>query len=63
MSKDSEEGQTEKQDTARRLSLKKEPITPQEETVGRKFGPSVSRRRPKPGPKPRPRPKPKKEKD
>ena len=61
MPKDSEEGQTEKQDTAKRLSLKKEPITPDEESVGRKFGPNVSRRRPKP--RQRPRRRPKKQKD
>ena len=59
MSKNAEESHVEKQDSARRFFLKKEPITPQEEGVGRKFGPSVSRRRPNP----KPRPRKKKEKD
>jgi len=59
MSKNSEESQIERQDTARRLFLKKEPITPQEEWAGRKFGPSLDRRRPKRKPTPRPKPKPK----
>jgi len=60
MSKNSEESQIERQDTARRLFLKKEPITLQGEGVRRKFGPSVERRHPKPKPKPKPKPRPRK---
>jgi len=58
MPTNSEESQIERQDTTRRLFLKKEPISPQ--GVGRKFGPSVDRRRPRPKPKPKPKPRPKK---